>query len=756
VGADHGRTRSLIHVLEDAAKDHSGCPVEPPDAADTSAAVSSARLAFFHAPRSVAVVGASDNPDKIGGRPIRYLRDFGFTGAVLPVNPHRHNVQGVRAYGDLAELPAVPDVAVIALAGQAAVDAVGACADMGVRGCVVMAAGFGETSDPLGQRQQQLMLASARAAGMRLVGPNSQGLASFATGAVLSFSTMFIEQPPLDGPVAVISQSGAMSSVPYGLLRRRGLGVRYAHATGNDADVSVGELTEAVLADEYVRLVLVYLEAIRHPESLERAARLALTRGVPLIALVGGRTAEGKRAALSHTGALASERRVVDAFLRRCGIWQARCTPELVAAAELYLKPWQVRGRRLAIVSNSGAVCVLGADAAVENGLQLARLSETTSQALTEVLPAFASTSNPVDVTAALLTDSTLFGKVLPPIGSDPGVDGCLVGIPVSGRGYDVERIAADIAAFTSAADMPVLVSTPQPDVGAVFRTAGLAVFEEEASAVAAVAQLVDHQALMTHARTYRSRPALRPVSADGGRPLSEWQALGILRQAGIATADTYLCGTAAAAADAFVRLGGGPVAVKGCPSEATHKSELGLVRLGIASARAAAAAALELLAGLAEMGMPADGVLVAPMVAARIEVLVGAHVDPVFGPVVVIGAGGRYVEITDDVELLLPPFDVEHATEAITRLAIAPRLAGVRGEPPADIEAWALAAVRLGQLMLDDDQIVSVDINPLMLGPRAEGGGQADGGAVAVDAVVVARPPCTQQEQLVPSPAAG
>ena len=285
--------------------------------------MNAAALEFLHAPRSVAIVGASDNPDKIGGRPIRYMRDFGFTGTVLPVNPARREVQGLPAYRDLAELPGVPDVAVIAVPGQAAVDAVAACASMGVSGCVIMASGFGETPDPEGQRRQREMLSRARAAGMRLVGPNSQGLANFATGAVLGFSTMFIEQPPQDGPIAVISQSGAMSSVPYGLLRRRGLGVRYAHATGNDADLGVGELTEAVLQDGDIRLVLLYLEDIRDPRPLERAGLLALERQVPIVALVGGRSAEGRRAALSHTGALAHERRVVDAFLERCGIWQA-------------------------------------------------------------------------------------------------------------------------------------------------------------------------------------------------------------------------------------------------------------------------------------------------------------------------------------------------------------------------------------------------------------------------------------------------
>jgi acyl-CoA synthetase (NDP forming) len=306
----------------------------------------------------------------------------------------------------------------------------------------------------------------------------------------------------------------------------------------------------------------------------------------------------------------------------------------------------------------------------------------------------------------------------------------------VSGRGYDVQRIAADAAAFALADDKPVVASTPQPDVAAKFRRAGLVVFDEEASALAALGQFVGHHELMDRARSYPPRPSRRPseAAAAAGRPLSEWQALQLLRGADIATVEAVLCTSADQAAAAFGRLGGGPVAVKGCPAEATHKSELGLVRLNVGTADGAAAAARELLDVMAGLRLAADGVLVAPMVSSRIEALVGAHVDPVFGPVVLVGAGGRYVEVTGDVQVLLPPFDAGHALRAIGRLGIAPLLAGVRGEPPADVDAWAATAVRLGSLMLANNRITSVDINPLLLGDRGKPG------AVAVDAVVVLR----------------
>lgn len=690
-------------------------------------------LEYLHAPSSVAVIGASDDPDKIGGRPIAFMRRFGFEGMILPVNPTRATVQGLQAYPDVESLPCVPDAVVVALPGQAAIDAVGACAGLGVRGGVVMASGFGETGRPEDLARQRDLVARANAGGMRLVGPNSQGLANFGTGAILSFSTMFVEQEPLDGPIGIVSQSGAMCSVPYGLLRRRGLGVRYVHGTGNDADLGVGDLAEAVLADPEIRLLLLYLEDIRDPSALERAALLASERDVPIVAMMGGRSADGRRAASSHTGALANEQRVVDAFLTRVGIWRARTLAGMVDTAALYLQDWRPRGRRLAIVSNSGAICVLGADAAADNDLALTTFEPATSQALEGVLPAFATKTNPIDITAALLTDSSLFGKVLPILAADPGVDAAFIGIPVSGKGYDFPRFASDTAEFAGRDNKPVVVAVPQEAVADAFREHGLVVFDDEASALAALGQYLHHRELMQRVRE-AGPPAPRQTPAGSTRVLSEADALALLRQRGIPSAEVALCATADEAEAAFTALGGMPVAVKGCPREATHKSELGLVALGLSTAAEVVRAARDMLTTMQDLGLEADGVLVAPMVSGVREGLIGAHVDPVFGPVVLVGAGGKYVEALDDVRALIPPFTVAEAREAIESLRMAPLLAGVRGEPAADVEAWARAAVALGELMVADPSLRSVDVNPLMIGAAT---GEPSFGAMAVDAVV-------------------
>ena len=686
-------------------------------------------LDFFHRPASVAVVGASDDPEKIGGRPLRYMREFGYAGRVLPVNPRREQVQGLTAVPTLRDLVEPPDVALIAVPGAAAVQAVADAAELGAKGCVVMSSGFGELGTADGHRLQAEMLQHADRVGMRLIGPNSQGIASFHTGAVLGFSTLFTEEPPMDGPVAIVSQSGALASVPYGILRRRGIGVRYCHGTGNDADVSATLLAAEAVGDPDLRVLLLYLESVQDADALVELAERSRAADVPVVALVGGRSARGSQAAASHTGALATERRVLDAFLERIGIWQVRSVQELVAATELYLQDWAPTGDRLAVLSNSGAVCVLAADAAEDSGLPLAELAPDTVSGLRAALPAFAATANPVDVTAALLTDSGLFGKVLPVLGRDGGVDACLLGIPVAGRGYDVDQFARDAAQFARGGT-PLVLAVPQPNVAAPFRDAGLPVFDDEASALKALSQYLGHRALMRRADSL-PRPALGGAGGEG-KALNEQESLAALAGLGVPVVPHQLVHTADEVAGAFDLLGSATVVVKGCTSDSTHKSELGLVRRRCASGEEAAEAARDIAAAADAHGVRLDGFLVAPMVKGLHEVLVGAHRDPVFGAVLLVGAGGIYVEAVPDTQVLLAPCSADEVHEAVGRLRIAPLLAGVRGEPPADVEAWVKAVVSASEaLTAADATVVGFDANPLMLLQDGEG-------AVAVDAVVL------------------
>ncbi len=681
------------------------------------------------APASIAIVGASDNPDKIGGRPIHYMRRHGYAGTLYPINPQRAEVQGERAWPDLDALPAPPDLAIVAVAGEQAVQAVDRCAALGVSAAIVISAGFSETGEA-GRRTQDAMTARARAAGMRIVGPNSQGLANFGNGAIASFSTMFLEVAPQDGPVAVISQSGGMCAMVYGLLRQRGVGVRHVHATGNEADVTVAELACAVLRDPEVRIVLLYLESLRDAGALAEAAALARARNVPLIAVKAGRSEAGARAAASHTGALANEDRTVDAFFAHHAILRARDPQELVRYAELALRGPLPQGPRMVVVSNSGASCVLAVDAAVERGLQIAPLGQATQEILGQRLPGFATTGNPVDITAALLSNNGLFGEVLPPIAQDPAADMFLIDIPVAGRGYDVARFAADTARFAQAAAKPVAVVAWQDPVASAFRAHGVPVYADEQQAVEALAALWRLHRLRERAPVEASvAPVEAPADARPGF-LSEAASLALLAAQGIAVGEHALCANADAAVAAWHRMGA-PVALKACSARLPHKSEHGLVALGINDEAALREALARQAQTLARLGVDDASWIVARMQRGLHELALGVRNDPVFGPVVMVGAGGKYVEALGDVALLMPPFAAEEALAALRSLRIGRLLAGVRGEPAADMQAVAEQAARLGRYALAAaGHVASIDVNPVLVGAQGEG-------AVALDALV-------------------
>jgi acyl-CoA synthetase (NDP forming) len=682
------------------------------------------------APKSIAVIGASDNANKIGGRPLAYLSRFGFQGKVYPINPMRNEVQGFRSFSTFQSLPEVPDVAIIAVPGELAVQAVDECAQAGVSLSIVMSSGFGE-SHPEGKLQEQAMKASARARGMRIVGPNSQGLANFGTGAVASFSTMFTEVQPMDGPIGIISQSGAMSVIPYGLLRARGLGVRHSHATGNDCDVTVCELATVVAEDPDLKLLMLYLEGIPDPWNLAEAARIARDRNLPMVVLKSGRTAAGQEAAQSHTGALANEDRVVDAFLKEHGIMRAQSMVDLVDTAPLYLQGWRPKGRRLVAISNSGAVCVMTADAATQEGMPLEALLPSTQQELKSILPGFATVKNPVDITAALLSNSGLFGAILPPISKDPAADAFLIGIAVAGAGYDVDKFSSDAAKFASETGKPLVVAAPQPNIATQFKANGLVVYPTEGEAVHALSLYLTHAELMADAKSRSPAIHREPSLTREANLLDEASSLSLLAKYRVPVVTHALCQTEEEAVVAFVQMKVTSVVVKGCTDAVSHKSELGLVKLGIRDELSLRQAFREMRLAADSAGIQLTGVIVAEQVKGLRELMIGARVDPVFGPVVLVGDGGKYVEAMPDLQVLMAPFSAADVEKALRRLRIAPLLAGVRGEPPLDISAFCQSAVAVGQMMTDEKLgINQLDINPVMVGRLGQG-------CVSLDAVI-------------------
>jgi acyl-CoA synthetase (NDP forming) len=373
------------------------------------------------------------------------------------------------------------------------------------------------------------------------------------------------------------------------------------------------------------------------------------------------------------------------------------------------------------------------ADAATNVGMPMAKLAEATDKKLKGILPSFATTTNPIDLTAALLSNGRLFGDILPVIAEDPAADAFLIGVPVAGPGYDVEAFARDAAAFGKQTGKPLVVAATQRSVADQFSAEGCTVFPTETEAVTALHQFLAHRELMARTRarkTMRAAPSGAEISSTATTMLNEADSLALLAARGIPVVAHRLCRSRAEAIAAFEAIGG-PVVVKGCSADIAHKSELGLVRLGLKTREEAGDIYAQMEDIIRKHGARFDGVIIAAMAGGRREIMIGAHRDPVFGPVVAVGDGGKYVEIFRDTTLLLPPFSKDDANEALSRLRIAPLFAGVRGEPPMDVDALCDAVVKIGELMLDPAaKVVSLDLNPVLLDSAGKG-------CVVVDAVV-------------------
>lgn len=445
-------------------------------------------------PRSVAIVGASDNIHKIGGRPLHYLLGSGYQGRIFPVSQRGGPIQGVASYPSLDDLPEAPDCVILSVPAEAALAQLQACARVGAGSAILFSSGFGEMGAD-GLAKEEELRRAAQGGGVRLLGPNAIGTANFSCGAILSFASIYLEVAPQDGPVAIVSQSGAVGVSAYSLVRQNGVGVRYVCTTGNQADVEVTDFLDSVLQDPVVRLVLLYLEEVREPAALKASLALARARGVPVLVLPGARSASGARMADCHTGSAGTGGETLARLFaaHRCRV--VKSLPELSAGVPLYLNAAPGNGDvRVGLVSNSGASCVMSADACDAHGLALAQFSQATLAQLDTLLPPFSRSRNPVDLTAMLLADPALLGRSVAAVLEDPHCDALALSLlAVAGAGYDVPRFAAETAAAVHARRKPAVFSSPDSRVRQAFASHGLAVFTSECEAIAALKDYAVH-----------------------------------------------------------------------------------------------------------------------------------------------------------------------------------------------------------------------------------------------------------------------
>jgi len=679
-------------------------------------------------PRAIAVFGASPRAASVGGILLRNIVDGGFEGDIWPVNPNHTEIGGRRCYGRAQDLPRVPDLAVIATPPHTVPSIVADLGDLGCRAGVVITAGLTE-----GNGLRQAMLDAAKPHLFRIIGPNTVGLMIPPIRLNASFAHMAAKP----GNIALLSQSGAIATSLVDWAADNDVGFSHIVSLGDMADVDVADWLDLLAGDAGTRAIIMYLESITNPRKFMSAARAA-ARIKPVIAVKAGRHELAAKAAATHTGALSGSDRVVDAALSRAGILRVEGLAELFDSAEIMARFAPLERARIGIITNGGGAGVLAVDELANTVASLAELSRATIEKLDAALPPTWSRANPVDIIGD--APAARYRSAVEIVAADPGVDAVMVFNCPTGlvSPADSATAVATLASDGRIGGKPVLTCWLGEHTARTARrllqNAGLASFETPADAVRAISYLAEWsrvQRALARVPSNRSedvtadreivRGIFRTAAAEGRRMLTEPEAKAAIAAYGIPVPETVIARSPAQARQAAANLLGKwpAVVVKLLSKAISHKSDIGGVVLGIATAERAEEAASSIESRLRERAPDADieGYAVQPMVVRKHahELILGISRDPIFGPTILFGAGGTAVEIVNDTAVALPPLDDVLAGDLIARTRIGRLLAGFRDQPAANGEAIAAALKGLSQMVVDFPCIVAADVNPLL-----------------------------------------
>lgn len=681
-------------------------------------------------PRSIAVVGASRRPGSIGRQVVANLVAGGFTGPVYPVNPKAEVVCSVPAHASVKAIKGHVDLAVIVVPPEAVLAVAEECGRKGVKGLVVITAGFREIGGVGAQREERLAAIAARY-GMRVIGPNCMGLIN--TQSEYACNASFSANTPPPGQVAMVSQSGALGEAILADAAMAGLGVAMFASVGNRVDVTAADLVAYWGDDDDVRVILLYLETVGEPQEFVQVAR-AVSRRKPIIAVKSGRSDAGAVAASSHTGSVAGADVAVDTLLQQCGVLRVDSFRDMFALAQALLTQPPPRGPRMAVVTNAGGPGILATDAIVGLGLEMASLAPATTRALRKVVPPEASLQNPVDLIAS--ADARRYRDALKRVARDHGVDGLVV-LFVSPIMIDAAAVAQAIVDETRDLDKPVLACVMGRERGdeaqGLLQQAGIPVFRypEDAATILRLMwrrrRWLDRKPVKVRALTVDKAAVKRVLAkhrADGWLPAAATEA--ILSAYGIPFAASRRVATAADAAARAHELGF-PVVLKAEAPDLLHKSEHRAVRTGLRSGDEVYAAAKDLVERLAPK-FDALSLQVQAQVEGRCEVLLGMTRDARYGPLFAAGLGGVQVEVLRDVAVRVGPLDGQDPAEMLAGLKGAALLGPFRGAPAADVPAAEKVLLRLQRLVEDFPSIQEVEVNPFILAPRGRRSVAVDG----------------------------
>ncbi|MBF6989147.1 acetate--CoA ligase family protein [Cupriavidus sp. IK-TO18] len=676
------------------------------------------------APRSVALYGASDDTAKTAGRPLKFLRAAGFQGKVYPVNPNRHTVQGETAYPSLAELPEVPEHVFILTPTHTVLDAAQECARIGVKVVTILASGFSE-SGPEGAEREAALAELSRTTGLRILGPSSLGVVNPRSGLVLTANAAFAEPELPQGRVFVASHSGSMIGSLVSRGKARGVGFAGLVSVGGEADLCVGEICAATLDDPKIGGYLLFLESLRHGDKLRAFAVEAAKRGKPVIAYKLGRSAAAAEMAATHTGALAGEDDIADAFLKDLGIARVGVLEALLEtfplAERIPLTGSAGTVKRVGVVTTTGGGAAMAVD---QLGIRDVVVEPASAETLAKLEAAGIAVSpgRVLDLTLAGTNYSVMKGA-LDIMFEAPEFDLVLAVVGSSARFQPQLAVKPIIDSATSSKPLAAMLVPDAPEALASLTAAGVPCFRSPEACADAIASLFAR-------RAPGAQPSVKASTTDT-RTLSESQAYEVLDCIGVPHAPAVtmpLQGPATALSFDF------PVVAKVCSEEIPHKTEVGGVVLGIQDQAGLEKALATLRTNLAEraQGKRCEEVLVQPMTKGLTEVLIGYRIDPEAGPIIMLAAGGIWAEVARDRSIRLAPVSVGTAKDMIAEVKALKTVSGLRGRQRGDLDALAQAVSALSQLAVKPElNIIEAEVNPMMVLPEGQG-------VVAVDALVL------------------
>ncbi len=697
---------------------------------------------FFN-PKSIAIIGASQNYVKPGGRPVNALQSKGYRGKVYPVNPSHESINGLKCYPSVLDVPGEVDLAVVSVVAGKVYQALEECVAKGVKAAVIFSSGFAEVGDD-GLAEQRRITELARKSGLRILGPNCLGLVNTTNGVMASFAFIVdLPETAEEKVLGFVTQSGAFGAIIYASSLHRGVGFNYFVSVGNEADLEFADFVEYMVYDDKTKLIGGYLEGAKDGDKLRRVAEEALEAEKPVLILKVGRTVAGSRAAASHTGSLAGSDRVYDAFFKQTGIIRIDDYTELIAFTPLFQTGKMPRGKNTAIIATSGGAGVTMADLCESLGLNVIPLRAETREKMDRVLPFFASSRNPVDLTAAVMTRPGIVVDSLRAVCEDPEVDIviCNINLPFTAPGHPIIQEFIDIYRST---DKFVLLSPfvfpgagMDPAILEILK-AGVPTNPNTVIAIKAISILAEYSETLKKRKRpeYRVRPSKSPKPdlsglLQPGETLSESRSKTVLEKYGIPVTREAL---AASADEAVEKAGqiGYPVVLKVDSPDIAHKTDAGALKLNLRDEGEVRSAFGEIVANARAYKPDAriNGVLVQEMLPEGTEVIVGVSRDPVFGPVIMFGLGGIFVEVLKDVSFRVAPVSPGDARDMVEEIKGSALLRGVRGRPPADVESIVDVILKVSNLVSDyRDSIEELDINPLMVYPD---------GVKAADALIV------------------